>query len=246
MKNKLIKNIYTICVLIGIWWLLHYFVNPFIIPGPFSVLANFSTLLYPVLFYNVIASLYRLACAMVLTILFGYIIGTLLGISKTLDTFVSPIIYALYPLPRIALLPVFMVLFGLGDLSKILLIITIAIFYIIITTRDAILNIPQAYLISAKTLKLKKHQVFLHVIMPYTLPALFTSMRIVLGSSIAALFFTESYGAKYGIGYFIMDSWSRMDYIDMYSGIVALCLLGVSIFKLIDWLHSKCSKWQSF
>ncbi|MGL4346041.1 MAG: ABC transporter permease [Cellulosilyticaceae bacterium] len=244
MKNNWIRNLYTFCVLVLLWWLLHLLVNPYIIPSPFKVLGHFTKILYPVLFFNVLASLYRLTVAMVITVILGYTIGVLLGTSKLLDTFVSPIIYALYPLPRIALLPVFMVLFGLGDASKIILIVTIAIFYIMITTRDAILTIPKDYFISAKTLHLTKYQVFYHVVMPYTLPMLFTSMRIVLGSSIAALFFTESYGAKYGIGYFIMDSWSRMNYIDMYSGIVALCLMGVGIFRLIDWASARYSKWH--
>ncbi|MGL4738307.1 MAG: ABC transporter permease [Cellulosilyticaceae bacterium] len=236
MNNKWLKLLYTLFMLITLWWLCHRLINPYIIPSPFEVLTHFCKQLYPVLFYNVIASLYRLVVSMLITVVLGYAIGTFLGTSKVCDTFISPIVYALYPLPRIALLPVFMVLFGLGDQSKILLIVTIAIFYIIITTRDAILNIPQEYYVSAKSLNLKKHQVFIHVTMPFTLPTLFTSMRIVLGSSIAALFFTESYGAKYGIGYFIMDSWSRMNYIDMYSGIVMLCIMGVMIFRAIDYL----------
>lgn len=239
LNNKYTKSLYTFFVIIISWYILHYTVNPNIIPNPFDVLKNLVHIFYPTIFFNLIGSLYRLIISMLYTIIFGYIIGISLGLSKKIDKYLSPIIYALYPLPRIALLPVFMVLFGLGDKSKIILIVTISIFFIIITIRDAIVNLPKEYIISGKVLKLTKLQTFKHIIFPYSLPYLFTSMKIVLGSSIAALFFTESYGARYGIGYYIMDAWGRMNYIDMYTGIFTLCFLGGLVFKVIDYFYEK-------
>lgn len=244
MRSKLIKNIYSATILILVWLMMHYFVNPFVIPNPVDVFISFIQNLFPTLTINLFASLYRLIVAMFITISLGYIIGIMLGISKKADTYISPIIYALYPIPRIAFLPIFMILFGLQDKSKIILIVTISIFLIIITIRDGVKDIPKDVIISSKSLNLTKLQTIKHIIIPATLPSLFTGLRIVLGSSIAALFFAESYGAKYGIGYYIMENWSKVDYVNMYAGILSISLLGIIIFKLIDVLEYKICKWN--
>ena len=244
MSNKFIKNLYSAIILTLIWFMMHYIINPFVIPNPIEVIQAFLTSLFPTLLINLVASFYRLAIALFITITLGYTIGIILGTSKTIDTYISPIVYALYPIPRIAFLPIFMILFGLQNKSKIIIIVTISIFLIIITIRDAVKDISKDILISSQSLNLTKLQTIIHIIVPATLPNLFTSLRIVLGSSIAALFFAESYGAKYGIGYYIMENWSKVDYVNMYSGIVAISLLGIIIFKLIDFLESKFCNWN--
>lgn len=244
MKNKLIKNMYSAFILIFIWFILHHTINPFVIPNPLDVFIAFFENLYPTILINLFASFYRLAFAMAITLSLGYVLGILLGVSKKADTYISPIIYALYPIPRIAFLPIFMILFGLKDKSKIILIVTISIFLIIITIRDGVKDIPKDFMISANTLNLTKWQVIKHIIIPATLPNLFTGLRIVLGSCIAALFFAESYGAKYGIGYYIMENWAKVDYVNMYGGILSISLLGIALFKTIDIFEKHICKWN--
>ena len=243
LKN-LCKYIYAVIVILIFWYLLYFLLDSFVIPNPFDVIKRLFATELPTLSKHILASLYRLVIALSITTIFGYFIGLAIGINKRIDNLLSPILYLLFPIPRIAFLPIFMIFFGLGNTSKIVLIVAIAIFQIIISTRDGVKEIPKDLLLSAKSLKLSKYNMLRHIFIPATLPRLFSSLRIALGTSMAALFFAENYATKFGIGYFIMDSWIKVDYEGMYSGIIAISLFGITLFKLIDALQKRICKWE--
>lgn len=241
--KKVYKYIYAISVVLVFWYFLHIVLNSFVVPNPIDVLKKLFQVGVKVMSTHLLVSLFRLLIALIVTITFGYLIGLLIGINDKIDNLISPIVYLFFPVPRIAFLPVFMILFGLGNTSKIVLIIAIAIFQIIISVRDGAKEIPKELILSAKSLKLSKAQMIRHIYFPATLPRLFTSLRIALGSSIAALFFAENYATKYGIGYYIMNSWIKVDYEGMYAGIILISFLGITMFKLIDILQNRICKW---
>ncbi len=253
--KALYKYIYAVITILIFWYVFHILLDSFVIPNPIDVIKKFFSstkiLLTHVLASSfrlfialtVLASSFRLFIALTITIILGYTIGILIGVNKKVDKLISPILYLFFPVPRIAFLPVFMILFGLGDVSKIILIIAIAIFQIIITTRDAAKDIDKDLLLSARSLKLSKTNMIKHIYIQATLPKLFTSVRIALGSSMAALFFAENYATKKGIGYYIMNSWINVDYEAMYSGIIAISILGIILFKSIDLIQKKVCKW---
>lgn len=240
--KALYKYIYAVITILIFWYVFHILLDSFVIPNPIDVIKEFFSSTN-ILLTHVLASSFRLFIALTITIILGYTIGVLIGVNKKVDKLISPILYLFFPVPRIAFLPVFMILFGLGDVSKIILIIAIAIFQIIITTRDAAKDIDKDLLLSARSLKLSKTNMIKHIYIPATLPKLFTSVRIALGSSMAALFFAENYATKKGIGYYIMNSWINVDYEAMYSGIIAISILGIILFKSIDLIQKKVCKW---
>lgn len=162
---------------------------------------------------------------------------------QKVDDFISPIIYILYPLPKVAFLPVLMILWGLGDLPKIILIIIIIIFQIVLAARDGVKEIPKELFMSVRSLDLSKIGVYRHLILPAILPKIFTALRICIGVSISVLFFAENFATTYGIGYFIMNSWSMVNYLEMFSGIFALGLLGLLLFKILDLIEDIFCKW---
>jgi NitT/TauT family transport system permease protein len=165
--------------------------------------------------------------------------------SKTWNRILNPLVYFTYPVPKTALLPVVMLLFGLGDSSKIIMIFLIVVFVVIVAVRDAVLNIePQIYY-PIKSLGASKWQIFKWITFPAILPELLTNMRVSIGTSLSILFFTEGYGTHYGIGYFILDAWTRIDYMGMYAGIVAISLFGFVLFVLTDMLEEAACKWKA-
>ncbi len=240
--KALYKYIYAVITILIFWYIFYILLDSFVIPNPIDVIKEFFSSTN-ILLTHVLASSFRLFIALTITIILGYTIGILIGVNKKVDKLISPILYLFFPVPRIAFLPVFMILFGLGDISKIILIIAIAIFQIIITTRDAAKDIDKDLLLSARSLKLSKTNMIKHIYIQATLPKLFTSVRIALGSSMAALFFAENYATKKGIGYYIMNSWINVDYEAMYSGIIAISILGIILFKSIDLIQKKVCKW---
>ena len=103
-------------------------------------------------------SLMRMLAAMVFAVVIGLPLGLVSGINKTVDKYVSPITFLLFPIPKIAFLPVFIALFGLNDLSKIILLFTVLIFQVIIAARDGVKQIPveYSYVVRLNDMPLKK------------------------------------------------------------------------------------------
>jgi len=124
------------------------------------------------------------------------------------------------------------------------MIVLIIIFQIIITSRDAVKAIPEEIFRSLQSLGANKQQVFSEIIFPASLSEVLTATRLALGTAISILFFTETFGTEYGMGYFIMDSWMRVNYLDMYAGIVILSFMGFCIFSAIDIVEKYLCAWK--
>lgn len=242
--KKYKSGFYGVIVVLIFWEIFHLLLDSFIVPEPMGVLIY--TLKHIVsISEHLIASSGRIIMGLLLTVVVGTGIGVGLGISEKMDRYVTPIVYLFYPVPRIAFLPIFMILFGLGNLSKIILIFAISVFHMIITVRGSIKDIPHNMYLSATALQLSRFHTLKYMIIPAIMPSLFTSLKIVIGSSIAALFFAENYATKAGIGYYIMNAWIKADYVQMYSGIVAISLFGMGLFKLIDYMQKKLCPWEN-
>lgn len=170
-------------------------------------------------------------------------LGLMVGAEEGLRRRLSPYIYLLYPVPHVVLLPLIIILFGIGEFSKIFLIALIVFFQILVTTRDAAKNIHRNYYLSIETLGASRLQVYRHVILPATLPKILTAMRISIGTAVAILFFVESFATTRGLGYIIMDSWGRADYVALYSGISAMAALGFCLYLLLDRLERRLCLW---
>ena len=237
------KTLYGVLVVVLFWYILHFIVGPSAIPSPYETILNFIEIFPNVLILHLLVSLGRILVAILISLVFGSIIGLWIGISKKADELITPIVYILYPIPKIAFLPILMILFGLGNTPKIMLIVIIIIFQIIVAARDGVKEIPKELFYSVMSLGLSKIQIYRHLILPSALPKIITALRISVGVSISVLFFGENFATTYGIGYFIMNSWMMVNYTEMFSGILGLSIMGYLIFKLIDILEDKLCRW---
>jgi NitT/TauT family transport system permease protein len=222
---------------------MHLALKSNIIPGPYETIVAFVQLIQGDLLLHVFTSLFRITAAVVISMSIGVPLGLWIGLKKQADAVISPIVYILYPIPKIAFLPVFMILFGLGNSSKIILIITIILFQIILAARDGVKEIPVELYYSVRSLGLSQRQTYMDLVVPAVLPKILSALRVSIGVSIAVLFFGENFATTYGIGYFIMNCWIMVDYVQMFAGILALSIMGMLIFKLIDLLERKLCPW---
>lgn len=241
--SRLIRKIYGLIAIFGLWTLLDFAVDSLVIPNPIMTLKYFFAHFTNEIGIHLVYSFYRIVMAISISLLMGVLLGTVMGMTRWGDRILSPIVYLGYPIPKIAFLPVFMILFGLGDASKIGLIVSIIVFQIMIGVRDGIKEIPDEVYLSAKSLKLSYQSQFVHVVFPSILPKLISALRIGMGIAISALFFAENYATQYGIGYYIMNNWIMVDYTAMFSGIIGISLMGYVIFTGIDFLEKKLCPW---
>jgi NitT/TauT family transport system permease protein len=165
--------------------------------------------------------------------------------NRWLDRLLSPLLYVLYPAPKIVFLPIVIFFFGLGDPSIVFLISVIVFFQIYVIVRDSAAQVPPQTLDSLEALGANRWQRLLHVYVPLGVPAVITALKISIGTAIAVLFIAESLGNTDGLGYYINSlQLNRFAYNKVYAGIVAVSLLGSLLFGLLSWLEWRSSRWQ--
>jgi NitT/TauT family transport system permease protein len=236
----------TILLIFAAWYALSHLFGSMILPDPFGV---FSQGLHEigtrVFWRHVWASAFRMLAGLLAAFVSAVPLGLFLGSNTRFDRLFSPLIYLGYPVPKIVLLPIIFVLFGLGDTGKIVLITLIIFFQLLITTRDAARTIDTEVIYALKSLGGGRFDFYRHVVWPVSLPGIFTSLRIVTGTAVAVLFFVESIGTNRGLGFYIIDSWGRADYATMFVGIIALSVIGIVLYETFDLLERRLCKWKN-
>jgi NitT/TauT family transport system permease protein len=236
----------TILFIYFAWYALSLMLGSNILPDPFRVFTRgFEEIITTAFWVHVEASLLRLLAALFSAFILAVPAGLILGSNERLDRLFAPLIYLGYPIPKVVLMPVVFVLFGLGDLGKIVLITMIIYFQLLITTRDSARKIDREITYSLRSLGGSRLDFFFHVVWPVSLPGIFTSLRIGVGTAVAVLFLVESIATSEGLGFYIIDSWGRAEYATMFVGIIALSIIGIIMYEIFELLERKFCKWKS-
>ena len=189
-------------------------------------------------------SLLRVLTALAAAFIPALLLGIWAGRNDRADRLISPSVYVLFPVPKVALLPIILLFLGLGNASKIFFVALIVFFQFYLNIRDECNQISSRYFDSLTTLGGGRMDQLKHIILPALLPRIFSSLRMTLGTAIAVLFLAETFATRQGIGWYIMDAWSRIAYVEMYAGITALSLSGLLLFSLLDILEKQYCPWQ--
>jgi NitT/TauT family transport system permease protein len=213
------------------------------LPMPIDAFRQFVQQL-PVLLPHFWYSAGRAFGSMAIGLVIGAPLGLALGRSPRADLIAGPLIFLNYPVPKVVFLPVLLVLLGLGTPSIVALIVLIVFFQILVTARDAARSIPAASVLSVRSLGANRWQVFANVIVPGTLPEIFTALRIAAGTTVAVLFFAEATAGSTGLGYYVFDAWGRIAYDQMFAGILAMALLGVLLYEAIEIAEAQLCRWE--
>ncbi|WP_091070744.1 ABC transporter permease [Paenibacillus sp. NFR01] len=248
MVNERLKHVlrllFIFLIMNVLWYIGYLLMNHPILPSPGAVYDAMFHLGARDVALNVGYSLMRVLEGVLLALFIGLLIGLLMGRSPFWNRVLDPVVYLTYPVPKIALLPVVMLFFGLGETSKVLMIMLILLFQIIISVRDGVKAIPGSTYDVLSSIGATTAQKFWNVTLPGALSVILSTIRISLGTAISVLFFTEIYGTEHGMGYFIMDAWLRLDYPEMYAGILLFSLVGFALFLIVDLLDYKFMKWR--
>ena len=206
-----------------------------VLPPPTRVLAVFVHEIPRTLGRHALASLGRVAASIGLAIALAAPLGLLLGQSRRLDRIVAPFIYLLYPIPKVVLAPVLLLVLGVGNVAKIALITLILFFQILVLVRDAAASIRPELLISIRSLGAGRRALFRFVYLPASMPAILTAVRQSIGTAMAVLYVAELIATRYGLGYYIYLQGSTLfDYPRMYAGVLAMSALGFGLYAGVD------------
>jgi NitT/TauT family transport system permease protein len=226
-----------------LWQVLSWIVRRPILPSPVTVLPVFFRAIPDDLGFHFLASTGRVLAAIALSVATAVPAGLALGQFKRLDSIFSPLVAILYPIPKIVLLPVIYVLLGITDISKVLLITLILFFQILVVVRDEAAGLHPELILSVRSLGAGRRALFRYVYLPASLPAVLTAIRVSAGTAIAVLFIAEQSLTSYGLGYYIVvETYQVLRYPEMYSGILAMGLLGVLLYLAVERLERRLNR----
>jgi ABC-type nitrate/sulfonate/bicarbonate transport system permease component len=243
MKRR--ELILAILVLLAAWQALALLVNQPILPSPVVVGAALFRELGRYLPAHFIASLWRVLSSTMIAIALAAPAGLVMGQSRRLDGLFSPLVYLLYPIPKVVLVPVVMLFFGIGDLPKVIIIFMVLFFQILVLVRDQAAAIRPELIQSVQSLGAGRRALFRFVYLPASVPAVLTALRQSVGTAIAVLYVAELFATQRGLGYYIsFNGMTLLNYPAMYAGVVALSLMGLGLYFMVDWMERRLTPWQ--
>lgn len=184
---------------------------------------------------DALATTRRVAVGFALGFIPAAVVGLLMGLSGTLRAVLLPITSLIYAIPKIAILPLFLVIFGLGEQSKVAMIVASSFFFVLLNAMAGVLAIDRLYLDVAHAFGASRWQVIRTVALPGALPLVLTGARLALGFSLIVAVGSEFViPGGHGIGTRIWLSWQILDIEQMYAGLIAAALLGVLLNFLMD------------
>jgi NitT/TauT family transport system permease protein len=180
------------------------------------------------------------AISVVLGVALGVPMGWYRAVAKTFD----PLLSGIYATPLIALLPLIIMLFGLGSLSKIIMTVLAAVFPILINTMVGIANTDHRLITMARAFGARDNQIFRKVSLPGSLPYLVAGMRVALGRALVYIVVAEQYGAATGLGYLSSVAAQRFQMAAMFVPIVIIAGLGAGLNELLKSFERRLEKWK--
>lgn len=233
-------------LLLALWQAASWLINRPILPAPLSVLFVFARdLANGELLGHFLVSLWRVLAGTLLAILTAAPAGLALGQSRRFNRFFSPLIYLLYPIPKVVFVPIILLFFGIGDVAKIVIIFLILFFQILVLVRDQAVTLRSELIQSVKSLGAGRRALFLYVYWPASLPAILTALRQSVGTAVAVLYIAELFATTQGLGYYIyFEGSTLLDYPAMYAGVLAMSLLGLGLYFTVDRLERWLCPWQ--
>jgi ABC-type nitrate/sulfonate/bicarbonate transport system permease component len=196
------------------------------------------------LYENIGASLGRSLPGFMLGSTAGALLGLAAGTARWLDRLLSPAVFLTYPVPKIVMLPIFMIWFGIGDLSKVL-IIALACFYpVFINAYYGVRQTRTILVWSALNMGASQGEIFRRVVLPSAAPMIFASLRVSLALSFIVMFAAEMINARSGLGHMIRVAENSLRFDLMYVSLLAIALLGYAGDRMVRLAHSRLLAWQ--
>lgn len=210
--------------------------------------ALFDTLLKVVesgaLWTNTWASLQRLFWGFLLGSIPGLIVGIAMGLYRPLRAAVDPLIALTYPIPKSAILPLILLIFGLGEASKVVM-VAIGVFYpVCINAVAGVLEINKIYLDVGKNFQASRWNVFRTIALPGALPFIMSGVKLGIGMGLILIVLAEMMGAKSGLGYMIWHAWEILAVEQMYIGLMMVAFIGYVLSLLSNELERWILPWK--
>lgn len=242
-----ILSILSPITLLLVWELLAqmHMIDVRLLSSPSLIVKSFIPLLLSgELLHNTLVSVQRVLWGFIAGSIPGIVLGIAMGLSPFVRSAIEPMIAATYPIPKLALMPLILLIFGLGETSKIFT-IAIGVFYlVVINTMAGVLSIDKIYLDVAKNFGANRKNFYLTVALPGALPMIFAGLKLGMGMALILIVAAELSAAKAGVGWMIWRAYDMFDIEQMFVALITLSFLGYIFSLLLDLIEGLVLPWK--
>lgn len=245
--KQLTQKLLAVTVFLLLWELVSQTgtLDPHFVPPPTTVFgALVSIVMSGVLLEHAIVSLQRSGWGYLAAILLGIPLGFAVGWFRTFDRYIDPLLQTFRQLPTMALFPVFIVLLGIGEISKIAIIAKAAVWVVLLCTISGVKTVDPLLIKSARSMGISKFDMFWKVVLPSAIPSVFTGLKLGGTSALIVLVSAEMLGATSGLGYLLTEYQLTFQIPEMYAVIVVMAILGLAVYYALSWLEKSVSHWK--
>ena len=240
----LLLGLWELCARLGL-------IDTRFFPAPSSIFAVGLQMLGPSsqypsgeLWTHLSISLERIAIGFVLAVVPGVILGLAMGLFSPIRAVIQPLIDATFPIPKIAILPLYILIFGIGETSKYAIIATGVFFPVLINTVAGVRDIDRIYLDVGKNFHASRLMMFTDIALPGALPLIAAGIKLGMGVGLLIIVSAEFVGAKSGIGYLIWSSWQVFQVEKLYVGLIVIAVIGFASAIVLNWLERVLVPWK--
>jgi ABC-type nitrate/sulfonate/bicarbonate transport system permease component len=221
------------------------FVDTRFFPAPSSILATLWTMLRSgELWLHTSTSLVRLFWGFVLGGTPALVLGIVMGLSRPVRALIEPLIAATYPIPKSSILPLALLIFGLGEASKIFMVAVGVFFPVAINATTGVLEINKIYLDVGRNFRASRWNTFRTIALPGALPVIMTGIRLGIGMGLVLIAVAEMIGAKSGLGYMIWSAWETFAVEQMYVGLFVIAIIGFAVTIALNEIEKILVPWR--
>jgi len=220
-------------------------IDPLFLPAPYDVgRALWRLIASGQMGAHVAASMKRLLAGLALGASLGVVVGVAAGLTTTARMIAAPIVSALFPIPKIALLPLFILWFGIGEPSKVATIAFGAFFPMVIATMGGVDAVDRGLIRMAQSFGTPPGDIVRKVVLPAAAPAILSGLRIATSIGIVLIVAAEMIGAREGLGAFVLAAGNLMAVDELMAGVVVIATIGVGFATLIGWAERGLLRWR--
>ena len=240
-----IVRLASIVLVLAVWELLGRRVNPLFMSYPLAIArAAVALVASGELLEALASSMLTLLVGFFSAAIIGIASGLLIGRYRYVDAATDWMVNALYATPLIAIIPLVILWFGLGDAAKLFIVTILAVFPVLINTAAGVRNVPGALLDVGAAFAANERQVFMKIILPAVLPYIMTGLRLGIGRAIIGMVAAEFFTAITGLGALIVKYGNQYDTASMFVPILILMFLGVSLTALVRRVEAMFAPWR--
>ncbi|MGA4543238.1 ABC transporter permease [Uniformispora flossi] len=236
-------------LLLILWWQLavqQNWIDSRLYPAPQTIFQDgWDRLVDGKLWPDIWATVRRALLGFTLGAFAGYAVGLLTGSMPLVRAALEPMLDALYVVPKLALLPVFLIIFGLGETPHIVLIAVTVFFVVWIQTMASVLTVPEGYREAATVFGAGRWQMYRHILIPASLPQVVVGLRLASGMAVLVIVASEGIASpnRDGLGYLIFNAKELFDNRAMYVGIIVVAIVGVAFSELVRFIGRLLTPW---